>query len=96
MWYHVAGTYDVDGGANNGCLYLNGMLNNTLTSTQLIQTNSDAILLGTHASGLAGYSGWMDNVRIYNRALQSCEVCEHCRIYWTQAQCSNCTNCSGN
>src|SRR3989344_4532273 len=73
-WYHIVGTYDKNGGATNGRIYINGVLDNTLTSTQPIQTVGSSVLIGAHSGGLPGFHGLIDDVRIYNRALSQDEI----------------------
>src|SRR3989344_4628219 len=70
-WYHIVGTYDKNGGATNGRIYINGVLDNTLTSTQPIQTVGSSVLIGAHSGGLPGFHGLIDEVRVYNRALSA-------------------------
>jgi len=73
-WYHIVGTYDKNGGATNGRIYINGVLDNTLTSTQPIQTVGSSVLIGAHSGGLPGFHGLIDEVRVYNRALSAGEI----------------------
>src|SRR4029077_5815521 len=76
QWYHVAGAYDAATQAMN--VYLNGQLDNgtlvgTVTSSQ--QNSSSNVTVGRR-SGLTGFefSGKIDDVRIYNRALARAEI----------------------
>jgi len=73
-WYHIVGTYDKNGGATNGRIYINGVLDNTLTSTQPIQTVGSSVLIGAHSGGLPGFHGLIDEVRVYNSALSAGEI----------------------
>ena len=73
-WYHIVGTYDKNGGATNGRIYINGVLDNTLTSTQPIQTVGSSVLIGAHSGGLPGFHGLIDEVRVYNRSLSATEI----------------------
>ena len=76
QWYHVAGVYDAATQTLN--VYLNGQLDNgalvgTVTSSQ--QNPSLNTVIGRR-SGFTGFefSGKIDDVRIYNRALSQAEV----------------------
>ena len=85
--------------------YSGSKLTAYVDASQTTQQNvSGALTTGFDTNiGYYGYyagsyytNGFQDEIRIYNRALSTCEICEKCRTYWTKAQCSSCTNCSGN
>jgi VanZ family protein len=75
-WYHVAGVYDA--GARALDVYLNGQLDNgcligTVTDRQTI--TGTAVYVGRRASrGGFQFSGAIDDVRIYSRALAAREI----------------------
>ncbi|MDD2646987.1 MAG: prepilin-type N-terminal cleavage/methylation domain-containing protein [Patescibacteria group bacterium] len=72
-----------------------------IDASQTTQQNVSGSLITGSSTNIGTYSGGYysngleDEVRVYKRALQSCEVCALCRRYQSKAFCSNCTNCSG-
>jgi hypothetical protein len=62
-------------------MYVNGVLRHQQTSSSLIGANSDDVFLGYHAGNI-GYPFWfhgiMDEVRVYNRALNIAEIDSVC------------------
>lgn len=72
-WYHIVGTYD---GANSRC-YLNGVLDGTVASSGSIGAAvvNAGLLIGSDGETAGRYfNGYIDEVRIYNRALSQSEV----------------------
>lgn len=71
-WTHIAGTYD---GANVK-LYINGALVQTTAKTGLLGYTDSTLRigLGIPGSSLQYFKGWIDDVRIYGRAITSTEV----------------------
>ena len=67
-WIHAAATYD----GTTIRIYFNGVLENSKTAALTIGTNSTDLSLGGIASRY--YSGQIDDVRIYNRALSESEI----------------------
>jgi len=71
QWYHVAGVY-------NGSaiyLYVDGTLNASAASSGTINTNDYKVMLGENAQQRNRYwNGLIDDVRIYNRALDANEI----------------------
>lgn len=75
-WQHVAVTYD-DSGDRKVRLYLNGnetsyQTQNAVTGTMKITDNP--FILGNRISGVASFSGIIDNIKIYNYALTPQEI----------------------
>ncbi|NCT95011.1 MAG: HYR domain-containing protein [Chitinophagaceae bacterium] len=70
-WNHVAATYD----GFFMKIYLNGELKSTLAVAGNIATNSNAVTIGTQL-GVGGeyFKGNVDEIRIWNRALDKCEI----------------------
>jgi hypothetical protein len=69
MWSHIAGTY-------NGvtmALYVNGVQVASQSQTGTLATSTDAMTLGGDTMG-EDWSGLIDEVRIYNRALSASEI----------------------
>ena len=71
-WYHVVLTYD----RVNEKIYINGILENSLSQTDAIQTTVSSLQIGALTSALF-FSGSIDEVRIYNRALSAAEIKRH-------------------
>ncbi|MHC4691470.1 MAG: lamin tail domain-containing protein [Planctomycetota bacterium] len=68
QWYHVAGTND----GSYLKLYINGQMKDSATSTGFLGVNSNACI-GYEPTSQLFYSGLIDDVRIYNRALSESE-----------------------
>lgn len=69
-WYHAVGTYD----GTNACLYLNGVLKQCTPQAPLADT-SGLLRIGQQKNAAARYfQGTIDDVRIYNRAVNQTEV----------------------
>ena len=70
-WYHVAATYD----GSMMRLYLNGSLISFTARSGLIGFHPQApASMGARAGGEAPYGGYLDDVRIYDRALSAMDV----------------------
>jgi hypothetical protein len=70
VWYHVVGTWD----GSNIRLYVNATLDDTPTARAApINTDSRPIYLGGR-SGTDNFHGVLDDVRLYNHALQLDEI----------------------
>jgi hypothetical protein len=69
-WTHLAFTYD---GANMR-VYVNGALVRTVARTGNIAVSNDPLRIGGNASWGEHFTGLIDDVRIYNRALTLAEV----------------------
>ncbi|MBU0506332.1 peptidoglycan DD-metalloendopeptidase family protein [bacterium] len=66
QWTHIAGVYD----GTNMYLYRDGVLKNTCSQTGTLDTTSQAMHIGAHdATGLQGFEGRIDDVKIYSQAL---------------------------
>lgn len=68
-WYHIAGTYD----GSQLSLYVNGNLIDTQPANFDIGTNDMPLAIGGRL-GANSFNGFIDNVQIYDRALDSDEV----------------------
>ena len=74
-WYHVVGT--TDGSSNFLGIYIDGVLNNSKTTSINIAnaTSSASKMIGsTNEASPRNFPGLIDEVRIYNRALSAREV----------------------
>jgi len=68
QWYHIAGTND----GSYLKLYINGQLKDSAASTGFLGVNVNACI-GCEPTSHLFYSGLIDDVRIYNRALNESE-----------------------
>ncbi len=73
QWYHVAGTYDANGGTGNSKLYVNGVLQNSETLTGSITNDTTALRFGNRA-GSFPFKGDIYDMRIYDIALTQSEI----------------------
>jgi hypothetical protein len=76
-WNCVQGTFD----GNTTKIYLNGVLQQTLTRTFSISYNNEDLYLGTYYAVSDGFqhyiNAYLGNVRIYNRALSQSEISQN-------------------
>jgi len=71
QWLFIVGTYD----GSTMKLYIDGSLANTQSITGLLNSNDDALLIGTRLKLRSDtFNGKIDDIRIYNRALSAREV----------------------
>jgi chitodextrinase len=72
VWHKVAGTYD----GTSLKVYVDGVLSGTSTAPGVtLSSTSNALEIGGHCNGNAYiWSGAVDDVRVYNRALSASEV----------------------
>ena len=69
-WMHVAATAD----SNMIRMYINGVLDTSMSSTVLPLACSDSLGIGNNSSGTNYFAGALDEARIYNRALSLAEI----------------------
>ena len=69
-WSHVAGTYD----GTQMRVYLNGNLDGTLATTVAIPTNVLPVRIGADSDGASRFSGQIDEVEVFRRALSQAEI----------------------
>lgn len=85
-WHHFAGTYD----GRYTKLYIDGVLRNTIdssTNSGISYSCNNNLIIGAEASqgtltDGSYFSGKIDDVRIYNRALTGDEIQKLYSIYW--------------
>jgi hypothetical protein len=76
-WTHVAVTWTVADGKTLATLYLNGVVDRTLSVPGTPEASPDPLVIGTTSSRPAWqdrFQGRMDEVRLYHRALSPAEV----------------------
>ena len=72
VWYHIATTFSsVD---NEVKIYINGSLDSTHSKTDLISSNNEELRIGTGYNLLNYFDGDIDEVAIWNRALDATDV----------------------
>jgi hypothetical protein len=69
-WVHIAATYD---GATMR-IYVDGIQDNTVATSDGIETNSGDLGIGARADGTSPLAGALDEVRIYNGALDPAAI----------------------
>jgi hypothetical protein len=69
-WTHLAGTYD----GTTLRLYINGVQVSSQAQTGAIGTSTQALTIGGDTIAGQFWSGLIDEVRIYNRALTQAEI----------------------
>jgi hypothetical protein len=75
-WTHLAATYD---GATQK-LYVNGSLVGNRSQTGAITLSNGALRIGGNSVWGEYFTGYIDEVRVYNRALTQAEIAEDSRI----------------
>jgi parallel beta-helix repeat protein len=70
-WHHIAATYN----GSMMALYIDGVLDENLATTETPYTNNAPLLLGRHPD-YPYYNGLMDEVRILNQSLTAAEIQE--------------------
>ena len=90
VWQHIALVFDgSQPAANRWSAYKNGSLVSSSGSgnmTATIPSLTGPMLLGAYSGGGYNYAGSMDEVRIWNRALNACEIQAHkdCELSGTE------------
>ena len=70
QWSHLATTYD----GQYQTLYINGVLVKKIPQTGVIPTSNGSLRIGYNAAWGYSFQGYIDEVRIYNRALNNMEI----------------------
>jgi hypothetical protein len=72
QWVHVAGTYD----GTDLVLYYDGVerARITVAGSPAIGVVNQSLVIGQEWGGNAGFTGALDDIRIYNRALTASEI----------------------
>jgi len=71
-WYHVVGTYNAF--EESARLYLNGSLDRTIQNADAPIATNAALRIGINLNNNEDFIGIIDDVRIYNRALDASEI----------------------
>jgi hypothetical protein len=69
-WYHIVATYNKD----TLTVYVNGVSNNTVFASQDPLTNTDRLCIGADSTFSGFFGGFIDDLRIYDRALAPSEI----------------------
>ena len=71
VWYHIAGTYD----GSQMSIYVNGVLEGSMSSSGSIPTNGYNLLIGTEQDSLGNFfNGVIDEVRLWSTALNADQI----------------------
>jgi hypothetical protein len=73
-WYHIVGTFSHATTPNQINIYINGILSLAETETVAAGVLDGQVYIGTSESISDFFSGTIDDVRVYNRALSADEV----------------------
>jgi hypothetical protein len=70
-WYHVVGTWD----GNSARIYVDGILENQVPFTGSLNIDNGIMAAGVdHPGGVEYFNGYIDEIRLYNRALIEAEI----------------------
>ncbi|NCI46602.1 HYR domain-containing protein [Sediminibacterium sp. WSJ-3] len=85
QWHHVAATYD----GYYMRIYLDGVLSASKEVYGTITQNTNDLVLGQQPGFTEYYRGYVDEARIWNRALSQCEIINNMKCELIPAQQSN-------
>ena len=74
IWYHIAATFDTD--ANEVRVYLNGSEVESWSTTRNPTASTEDLFIGKSRYSNEFWKGKLDDVRIYNRALDASEIAQ--------------------
>lgn len=69
-WHHVAGTYN----GSSMILYIDGQIAAQQPASGVLATTSDSLIIGNNPAETNGFTGVMDDVRVYGSALTAAEI----------------------
>jgi hypothetical protein len=72
-WYNITSTYD----GSFIRLYLNGVLDSSISHTGTVTSNPGPLLIGKLSYGNYYFNGNVSNTQIYNRALSAAEITQN-------------------
>lgn len=78
VWYHVAGVYSLEDGYIR--TYVNGVLDRELLTSQVLGASTESFKIGCEpfATGMYNFNGVIDDLRIYNHAIDEDEIQQLC------------------
>jgi hypothetical protein len=76
-WYHIVGQFNSSLTTGQMKIYVNGVLDNTLTKTGTIGSTTNKVLIGNYEGLVRYFNGLITDIRIYNRALTGDEIKRH-------------------
>lgn len=85
QWYFIVGTYD---GNTNTSLYINGTLDTSHTLGGTLNTATSSYEIGNWTYASKPFSGDIDEVAVYSKALSSAEISELYRSGTGQTMCN--------
>jgi Concanavalin A-like lectin/glucanases superfamily/FHA domain len=74
QWHHVVGTMAKSGDSYVYSVYVDGKLDNTMTNSEGMAATTNPWSIGERYDGSWGYTGLIDDVRIFDHALTASEV----------------------
>jgi hypothetical protein len=69
-WHHIVGTFS----GSQANLYIDNVLDNSATNSPSVTPTQDILTIGANNNGSEYFTGSIDEVRIYNRALTPAEI----------------------
>lgn len=76
-WTHIATSYDYSSTANDPQVYINGVLTSTTESSTpagTLASETETLNIGNRNAADRPFNGFIDEVRVYNRALSAQEI----------------------
>jgi PKD repeat protein len=77
LWHHIAFTYSAKSGLNNFKTYVDGLLSAQQTVTGKIITGNGLLVLGSRSSFYGTTNYKVDNIRLWNKALDQEELLQN-------------------
>lgn len=77
IWHHIVATFDSNGGANNGKIFVDGNLKAQSTYAGSITVGTSPVRIGLDQTSVNYFKGVIDEVRVYSRALSQAEIQKH-------------------
>jgi hypothetical protein len=72
LWYFLTGVYDAQAGKSR--IYINGLLDNEMNLSFSIYNTTQFVGIGCGTNSTGFFAGYIDDIRIYNRALSVEEI----------------------
>jgi len=74
IWSHVAVTWSFTGSMCSLRFYVNGVLSGPAVNPMTMGVNSDPVYIGSSQLGSSRFTGYMDEIRLWNRELTADEI----------------------